>query len=251
MHLRVVLVEPLYDGNIGFTARAMKNFGYVDLVLVNPCAIRDEGISRAAHARDVLENATYLTIDEVFETSHVTVATTGAVSKSASNPMRMPFCTPRELREFAEDIDGTVSVLFGRENWGLNNEEVKRCDIVCTIPTSEIYPITNLSHAVAIICYELSQIKPSVAIPLATSKEMEQLYIHISEFLDDIDHPEFKRENTMILMRRILGRMKLTWREVSTMHGLMRRVEKRMDNSQCTIPASRGGHNAQLENKQE
>jgi len=235
MHLRIVLVEPLYDGNVGFAARAMKNFGYSDLVLVNPCAVGKEGIARAAHARDVLENATYLTIDEVFETSHVTVATTGAVSKSASHPMRMPFCTPRELREFAEDIDGTVSILFGRENWGLNNEEVKRCDIICTIPTSEIYPITNLSHAVAIICYELSQLKPLVSIPLATYKEMEHLYIHIDEFLDDVDHPDFKKENTMILIRRVLGRMKLTWREVTTMHGLMRRAQRRMKNSQLEI----------------
>jgi TrmH family RNA methyltransferase len=229
MHIRIVLVEPLYDGNIGFAARAMKNFGYCDHVLVNPCRIRDEGIARAAHAIDVLENATHLTIDEVFETSHITVATTGSVSKSACNPMRMPFYTPRELREFASDIDGTVSILFGREDWGLSNEEVKRCDIICTIPTSEIYPITNLSHAVAIICYELSQLKPTVAIPLATHKEMEQLYIHISEFLDDIDHPDFKKENTILLIRRMLGRMKLTWREVSTMHGLMRRAQRRMN----------------------
>jgi len=228
MRIRIVLVEPLYDGNVGFSARAMKNFGFSELVLVNPCEIGDEGLARASHAKDVIEHASRLTLDEVFETSNITVATTGSLSKSACHPMRMPFCTPRELREFLSDVDGTVSILFGRENWGLNNEEVKRCDIICTLPTSEIYPIANLSHVVAIICYELSQLKPTVPIPLATPKEMDQLYIHIDEFLDDIDHPDFKRENTMILIRRVLGRMKLTWREVSTMHGLMRRAQDRM-----------------------
>ncbi|MDR2855314.1 MAG: RNA methyltransferase [Methanomicrobiales archaeon] len=229
MRIRIVLVEPLYDGNIGFAARAMKNFGFTELVLINPCEIRDEGVARASHAKDVLENASYLTLDEVFETSNITIATTGSVSKSACHPMRMPFYTPQELREFLGDVDGTVSILFGRENWGLNNEEVKRCDIICTLPTSEIYPIANLSHVVAIICYELSHLKPTVAIPLATPKEMDQLYIHIAEFLDDVEHPDFKRENTMILIRRVLGRMKLTWREVSTIHGLMRRAQDRIN----------------------
>lgn len=229
MRIRIVLVEPLYDGNIGFAARAMKNFGFTELVLINPCEIRDEGVARASHAKDVLENASYLTLNEVFETSNITIATTGSVSKSACHPMRMPFYTPQELREFLGDVDGTVSILFGRENWGLNNEEVKRCDIICTLPTSEIYPIANLSHVVAIICYELSHLKPTVAIPLATPKEMDQLYIHIAEFLDDVEHPDFKRENTMILIRRVLGRMKLTWREVSTIHGLMRRAQDRIN----------------------
>ena len=232
MRIRIVLIEPLYDGNIGFSARAMKNFGFLELVLVNPCEIRDEGLARASHARDVLENASYLTLDQVFETSNITIATTGSVSKSACQPMRMPFYTPAELREFLKDVDGTVSILFGRENWGLNNEEVKRCDIICTVPTSEIYPIANLSHVVAIICYELSHLEPTVAIPLATPREMEQLYIHIDEFLDDIEHPDFKRESTMILIRRVLGRMKLTWREVSTMHGLMRRAQWRIDSKE-------------------
>ena len=228
MQIRIVLVEPLYDGNIGFAARAMKNFGYSDLVLVNPCTIGVEGFARAAHAKDVLENASYLSIDEVFETSHITIATTGSVSKSACNPMRMPFSTPRDLRELLGDIDGTVSILFGRENWGLNNDEVKRSDIICTLPTSDIYPIANLSHAVAILCYELSNLTPTVPIPIATAKEMEHLYLHIHEFLDEIEHPDFKRENTMILIRRVLGRMKLTWREVSTIHGLMQRAQRRM-----------------------
>ena len=57
MNLRIVLVEPLYEGNVGSVARAMKNFGFHDLVLVNPCKIEDFGSAMASHARDVLQMA--------------------------------------------------------------------------------------------------------------------------------------------------------------------------------------------------
>ena len=65
MNLRVVLVEPLYEGNVGSVARAMKNFGFHDLVMVNPCKIEDFGSAMASHARDVLQMArTYAGLPE-------------------------------------------------------------------------------------------------------------------------------------------------------------------------------------------
>ncbi|HWQ67338.1 MAG TPA: RNA methyltransferase [Methanospirillum sp.] len=226
-HIRIVLVEPLYDGNVGFSARVMKNFGFSDLVLINPCHIGMEGYARASHARDLLENATITDLDSVFETSNLVIATTGALSKSALHSIRMPFYSPKEIREQIKDIDGTISILFGRENWGLNNEEVRRSDIICTIPSSHIYPIVNLSHAVGILCYELADI-PKGDIPVASVEEMDHLYHHIDEYLDLVDHPCFKREATMTLIRRILGRCNLTWRECTTIHGLLRRSEWRI-----------------------
>jgi TrmH family RNA methyltransferase len=121
-------------------------------------------------------------------------------------------------------VDGRISILFGRENWGLNNEEVKRSDMICTIPTSAEYPILNLSHAVGVVCYELSNL-PLPRYALASPTDMGYLYRHIDRYLDAIHHPVFKRENTMILIRRILGRANLTIREASTLHGLLRRSE--------------------------
>lgn len=223
-HIRIVLVEPLYEGNVGFAARVMKNFGFTDLILINPCTIGNEAKIRASHADDVLENATVMTLDEVFATSHRVIATTGSLSYSACHPTRMPFYSPKELRDLIGDLEGTISILFGRENWGLSNEEVRRADIICTIPTSPIYPIINLSHAVGVICYELVNL-PKAVIPLATVEEMNHLYEHIDQYLDLVDHPGFKRESTMTLIRRVLGRCNLTWRECSTIHGLLRRSE--------------------------
>ncbi len=222
--IEIVLVAPLYEGNVGFSARVMKNFGFSRLVLIDPCTLGNEAKARAAHAQDVLAGAELCTIEDVFARSNLVIATTGTVSKSVCHSMRMPFYSPRELRERIEDIEGRISILFGRENWGLSNEEVKRSDMICTIPTSEEYPILNLSHAVGVLCYELSDL-PLPGYALAPPGDMGYLYRHIDRYLDTIEHPAFKRENTMILIRRILGRANLTVREASTMHGLLRRSE--------------------------
>ena len=236
--IRIVLVAPIYEGNVGFTARVMKNFGFSRLTLIDPCDRGEEASLRAAHAQDVLKGAETCTLEEVFSQSCLTIATTGEVSKSICRSMRMPYFTPGEIREHIRDINGTVSILFGRENWGLNNDEVKRCDMICTIPTSPEYPILNLSHAVGVVCYELAHI-PRGEYLLASRTEMEYLYRHIDCFLDEIDHPPFKRENTMLMMRRIFGRTQLTAREASTVHGLLRRAEFHIDPTICELERER------------
>jgi len=224
----IVLVAPMYGGNVGFAARVMKNFGFSRLVLIDPCHLGEEAKARASHAQDVLKNAETCTIEDVFSRSSIVVATTGTVSKSVCTSMRMPFFSPKELRERIQDAEGRISILFGRENWGLNNEEVRHSDMICTIPTSPEYPILNLSHAVGIVCYELADL-PLPQYRLASPFEMGHLYRHIDRYLDVIHHPRFKRENTMILIRRILGRANLTTREASTLHGLLRRSTWHID----------------------
>jgi len=82
----------------------------------------------------------------------------------------------------------------------------------------------NISHAVAIIAYELAGL-PRGEYLLAGREQMEYLYSHIDQYLTLIGHPPFKREGTMLMMRRIFGRARLTAREASTLHGLMRRSE--------------------------
>jgi len=224
----IVLVSPLYEGNVGFAARVMKNFGFFRLVLVDPCPIGEEAKARASHAQDILARAETCTIEDIFARSNIIVATTGSVSKSVCTSMRMPFYSPRELRNRIRETEGRISILFGRENWGLNNEEVKRSDMICTIPTSPEYPILNLSHAVGVVCYELADLPPPTY-SLASPFEMGHLYRHIDRYLDVIHHPRFKRENTMVLIRRVLGRANLTTREASTLHGLLRRSTWHID----------------------
>ena len=223
--IEIVLVEPLYEGNIGFAARVMKNFGFTRLTMINPPAWGVEADARASHARDVLESARIVpSLEEVIAESSLLVATTGELSKTTSQPMRMPYYTPAELREMLDPVEGRVSILFGRENRGLGNDEVRQCDMICTIPTSPEYPIMNISHAVGVVCYELAHLQRG-EYSLATRQEMDALYDHIDRFLDRVDHFEYKRASTMTMMRRIFGRTMLTPREVTTMHGLLRRAE--------------------------
>jgi tRNA/rRNA methyltransferase len=225
--ISIVLVEPLHEGNVGFAARAMKNFGFFDLVLVDPCPLGELSLACAMHATDVLEQARTMTLEEVFSTYPLVVATTGGLTKSVCRSMRMPYYTPREIRDQLKGIHGNVAILFGRENRGLSNEEVRRCDLICTIPASPAYPILNISHAVGIVCYELADL-PRGTYRLAEREEMDCLYEHLDHFLDRIDHPDFKRRNTLLMARRILGRTRLTTREVSTIHGILRRAEWHM-----------------------
>ncbi len=228
--LQVVLVNPLYEGNVGSVARVMKNFGHTRLALIDPCPLRNEARAMASHAQDVLESARRVTLDEVVAESEVVVATTGEVAQSVCSPTRMPYFAPHELREMVADVEGTVSILFGRENCGLSNQELARAGIICTIPTSPIYPILNLSHAVGILCYELSQLERGTY-ALASPFEMESLFEHLDRFLDRVDHPLHKRAITLLLARRVLTRAMPTIREASTIHGLLRRTEQLLEAS--------------------
>jgi len=238
--ISIVLVGPLHEGNVGFSARAMKNFGFSDLVLVDPCPLGDLARACAMHASDVLDHAVTMTLDEVFASFPLVVATTGGLSKSVCRSMRMPYYAPKELRGQVAKVKDRVAILFGRENRGLSNEEIRRCDLICTIPSSPGYPILNISHAVGIVCYELAGI-PRGMYRLAEREEMEYLYGHLDHFLDRVEHPIYKRANTLLMARRILGRTRLTTREVTTIHGILRRAEWHLKGGPWESPGKKKG----------
>ncbi|AKB84628.1 tRNA:Cm32/Um32 methyltransferase [Methanococcoides methylutens MM1] len=225
-NLRIVLVEPLYQGNVGSVARAMKNFGFSDLVMVNPCKLENEARALASHAWDVIEEANVVTsIEEALEGADVVVATTGITGLKMDEHIRMPPYTPHELKEKFNETSGTVAVLFGREDNGFTNEELRMSDMIVSIPTSEIYPIMNLSHATTIILYELSQIEAGEQ-QLADGFDLRLLHEHIGELLDDIQYPEHKKEKTHLMFKRIFGRAQLMPREVQTLRGFFGRIQQ-------------------------
>src|SRR5512136_3349072 len=102
----IVLVAPIYEGNVGFCARVMKNFGFLRLVLIDPCPLGNEAKARASHAQDILASAETCTIEDVFSRSNIVVATTGTVSKSVCPSMRLPFYSPKELRKRVQETGG-------------------------------------------------------------------------------------------------------------------------------------------------
>lgn len=225
---RTVLVEPLYSGNIGSTARVMKNFGFSELVLLNPCEIDRNARIMSVHAYDVIENAMIATtLEGAVEGSNLIIGMTGLPGKTENEHKRMPALSPRKLREKLHRKSGVISLLFGREDDGLTNEELELCDMVVYIPTSPDYTSMNLSHAVAVVLYELSDIEGGETF-LAGHFDIELLYEHISEVLADIDYKEHKENKTKMMVQRILGRAELTTREVHTLRGILRRIQMKV-----------------------
>ena len=226
--VRVILVEPLYQGNVGSVARVMKNFGFSDLVLVNPCKLEGEARAMSSHAQDILKSAQIATsLTEAIEGANIVIGTTGIAGLKIYEHIRMPYFTPRELKEKLTGMSGTVAILFGREDQGFNNEELKTCDMVLTIPTSGIYPIMNLSHAVGIVLYELSDIKAGDR-PLAEGFDLGLLHKHLNELMEDIGYPAHKKDKTMLMFKRIFGRAQLIPREVQTLRGVIGKIQRSM-----------------------
>ncbi len=231
MHIRTILNEPLYAGNIGSTARVLKNFGYPDLVLVNPCPIDNEAWMMAQHAYDLLEGARIFdTLREATVGSNLIIGTTGMRGETTGRHVRMPAYTPERIREKLSGTTGeasVVSIVFGREDHGLTNEELMMCDMLMSIPTSEQYPTMNLSHAVAVVLYELSDLRIG-DILLADRYDLDLLYEHLESALSDLEYPAHKKPKTALMLRRIFGRAELTTREVYTLRGILRLVDYRL-----------------------
>ena len=235
MELRTVLVEPKSEENIGAVARVLKNFGFYNLYMVKPPGIGSKARSVASHARDLLARARIVSaIEEAVEDASIVVGTTSKRGISRSKQLRMGALTPYQLKERLkkENKDGILALLFGREDIGLLNEELKRCDMVVSIPTSQDYPVMNLSHAVAVVIYELRDMNTdtdtmstSDALKLASFEDKERLFRHIQTFLDEIEYKEHKKERTMLMLRRLLGRAGLTTGEIQTLRGILRKAE--------------------------
>ncbi|MFB6072799.1 MAG: RNA methyltransferase [Halobacterium sp.] len=233
----VAVVDAATSGNVGTIARAMKNFGFEDLLLVDPPYLgRDsEAYGFAGHAReDVLPNARELSFEELTEEFH-TVGFTAVTNQDATSHVRFPFRTPAELRDSLADVDAETALVFGRERVGLTNDELAEINEVAAIPASEDYPVLNLGQAATVALYELRDLAmnrdqlPEVERHRAEESEIEAFYDHAEEFLDAVDYPEEKREKTMRMLRRMLGRTHPTGREIATVHGLLRRAENRME----------------------
>ena len=231
MEVRVILVEPKNEENIGAVARVTKNFGFSDLYLVNPADIGKKAFSVASHADDLLSACTIVgTVDDAIENTALVAGTTSQPGVSVTRHLRMPFFSPHELKNKIEGKSGILSLLFGREDQGLLNDELMRCDFVVCIPTSSSYPVMNLSHAVAVVLYELRDVGGAPgALSLATVEDKERLFTHLRTFLDEIEYREHKREKTMLMLRRILGRAELTQREVRTLRGVLNKAEWKIE----------------------
>ena len=227
-NIRVVLTEPLYQGNVGSVCRVMKNFGFFELYLVNPCPLEGEARAMSSHALDVLQNARICsTIEEAVAGCDVVIGTTGSRAFKGCDHIRTPALAPGILREKMEEFhpDTKFALLFGREDKGFSNEELGLCALIATIPTSHIYPIMNLSHAVGIMLYELSGASLTGKYKTTELKDFEALCIHFEDVLEDMEFDPFKKEKMTLMIKRIFGRADLTPCETKTLRGIFRKIQ--------------------------
>jgi tRNA/rRNA methyltransferase len=228
-NVSIVLARPLYSGNVGAVARAMKNMELKRLVLADPQAdwLNNEARQMACDARDVLENAIlYPCLEEAVADVNLVVGTT-----RRTGLLRDHVYTPRGLAEKLIDLSQSnkIAILFGNEITGLENEEIRLCQWLVRIPTNPEFKSLNLAQAAMIICYELYQAGSDVPaqpdVPLADVKAVESMYQHMKDTLLEIGFLDKNNpERIMFAIRRILGRAGLEERDVRIFRGISRQI---------------------------
>lgn len=231
-NIAVVLVEPQSAGNVGSVARAMKNTGFSRLVLVNPCDYKNnDGYSMACKASDVLLGAAVFTsIEEAVKDSGLVVGTTRRLGRTRYPVLSLPEAIPKILEMSRRNV---VSVLFGREDKGLRNEEVALCDILVEIPATKGYPSINLSHAVFALCHALfmEEAYGGPTIKAAPREDVEKMYAHMEKALRALSYGEkggeYLLEAILRSFRRLFGRTALMQKEVNMLRGIFTQIEER------------------------
>ena len=231
-NISIVLYKPKYAGNVGSVARAAKNMGIGKIVVVGTTDLDREAMEqRSTHlAADVLDQIQYVaSIEEALGGFHYIVGTTARLGKA-----RGPFVSPRAAAQKIADLSrkNKIALLFGPEDTGLANDQLRLCHSVVTIPTSREFTSLNLSQAVMILCYEIfiasraAETAAEAAPKLALSSELEGMYGQMKELLAKIGflNPE-NPEYWMLDVRRFFSRAGLLSREVKIIRGVCRQLE--------------------------
>ena len=228
MPVRIVLVGTTHPGNIGAVARAMKNMGLSELVLVNPRYFpHADATARASGAEDLLQHA------EVAANLTEAIADCSYVAGASARPRTIgwPTMTPRECAErlSRESREGTVAVVFGPEKAGLTNDDLDRCHTLVTIPAAPGFSSLNLAMAVQILSYELRIAEMTGTVPatprdtpLASGEELEHFYVHLEQVLTasgflDPANPRY----LMRRLRRLVARAEPDRNEINILRGML------------------------------
>lgn len=226
----VILVEPQFRDNVGHVARSMLNFGVGELILVNAPPVDDQTRNRAVHAQDVLNAARHFdSLKDVKAEFPTLVAFAARISTLNKAHRRMSDALPDVARRL-EPVGGRIGLVFGREDFGLANEDVETCDMLCTIPTSEYYRSMNLSHAVTVALYEMTRAEQQAVrrVSMATAHEKEILFGSWLQLARTCGYQPHREEQSLLMFQRLIGRSGLTRWEYHRLMGVFSRVLKRL-----------------------
>jgi len=230
--IAIVLSRPGHPGNVGAAARALKTMGFSDLRLVAPRkALGPEAVALASGAADVLEAArTFERLEEALAGVELAVG-----FSARSRDLSHPVATLREAAPaiLAATANGRVALVFGNETFGLTNEELGRCQMLCNIPANPRYSSLNLAAAVQVACYEVATAAafhaPSAGAVKqpAAIEDIEALFAHWESSMAASGFLDPKRpKRLMERMRRLFGRARLEREEVKFLRGMLAAYDK-------------------------
>ncbi|MEO7773444.1 MAG: RNA methyltransferase [Steroidobacteraceae bacterium] len=235
--VRFVLLDTSHPGNIGAVARAMKNMGLNDLVLVAPRQFPDpEAVARASGADDVLAAARVVpTLADGLAGCGLVFATTARERDQNFRVLDVRAAAARIVAT-VQDNPQPVAVLFGNERSGLSNEQLAAAHVLLRIPANPEYESLNLAQAAQVIAYEIMMARnlpsrvPAIApTALAAPEDMERLYEHLQRVLVEIDFRDRTPSgaNLMNRIRRFLQRAELDFNEVNILRGILTAVQSK------------------------
>lgn len=227
--ITVVLVEPEHPGNVGSVARVMANFGLKNLVLIHPkCKISEESRRLAKNANYILDKAKINGFNILGKFDYL-IGTTSKLGTDYNIP-RSPMSPSQLAAKLKELKKCRVALILGRESDGLRNNEVKLCDFLVTIPTSKSYKSLNLSHALAVLLYEVFKerntketFKPYAPI---SKREKEQIIKMLNEAMKKMDFLNKAKEETQLkVWKRMITKSFMTKREAYALMGFLRKIK--------------------------
>jgi tRNA/rRNA methyltransferase len=227
--LKVVLVDPRNPLNIGAAARAMSNFGFFDLRLVNPYDVAfREAVSAVGAARVVKEARVFTTVAEAVADCSLVVGSTGLGHRQMLHPLHRLEKASRLLRRHLASAN--VALLFGSEKFGLSNSDVSHCHWLLHIPTRAEHDSMNLAQAVAVCLYELIR-QPQVArrLPeaaeLAGAEEVERFTTVLEELLEASGYTDYSIARTgSEKTHRLVRRLHLREKDAAVWTGMLRQM---------------------------
>ena len=230
-NIRIVLVGTLYSGNVGSVCRAMANMGISDLVLASPriCDNWEEAVRMAVHADNILaQHRKVETFEEAVADCSWVVGTT-----ARGGLYRQHVKTPRELAPELLKLaaHGRIALVFGREDKGLNNEEIGMCTHLIRVPVHPEYASLNLSQAVLLCCYELysalGTYEPPVekSVPASAAQKLKLLEKWRAMLLTIGFMKEDKADHMMQGVQRIFSRGTFSEDDVAIMMGVARQAD--------------------------
>lgn len=231
---QIVLVETSHPGNIGATARAMKNMGLNQLALVKPCEHQVyECYARASGAEDIVDAASvHLQLSDALADSTMVIGTSARL-RSLAWPQHKPKESAGHVVEHCRH--GKVSVVFGRERSGLTNDELALCSSLLNIPTAGEFSSLNVAAAVQVVAYEIlcaaqgraQPPSPATAELPATQDNLEQFYEHFFSVLEQVDYFDPQNPRHLPLrMRRLFNRAQPSHSELQVLRGFLAAIEK-------------------------